>query len=410
MSRLSVRLKKPLERTLSAGHPWVFRDALERFDAAPGTIATVLSRGGAFVARGYAGEGPIAFRALTTVDEPIEAAFFERRVQAALDLRRRLLPPDTSAFRLLHGEGDRLPGFVCDVYGQHAVVQLDGEGARALFPQVMPALRAALEALGVNAVLERHGRGDNKHVDALWGKAPTDNVVINEHGMKLAVNLLSGQKTGMFIDHRESRARVRSLSRGLSVLNLYSYTGGFSVAAALGGASAVTSVDVAPAAIELARENFRLNGLSTPHHAVASDVAEYLERDSSEHGLVIADPPSFAPNEASVSRAEQTYAALHRAALSRVADEGLYLAASCSSHISREMFEQTLREAARDSGHVLQVLERSGGPFDHPRLLAFPEGDYLKVLLTRVWRQPRRGRKPERGVRVPHANTSRTAR
>lgn len=389
MSLLSIRLRKPVERAISAGHPWVFRDALERFEAEPGAFVTVLSRGGAFVARGYVGEGPIALRVLTTADEPVDAGFFARRIGAAVELRKRFIGPDTTAFRLLHGEGDRLPGVVCDVYGAYAVLQLDGGGARALASHVLPALKGALRELGVEHVLERQGRGEEKRVVALTGQLPQAPVVVTEHGMRLAVNLVSGQKTGMFIDHRESRARVRALSRGLRVLNLYSYTGGFSAAAALGGATQVTSVDVAPAAIELARENFELNQLTVAHNAVCSDVMQFLEGDHSEHELVIADPPSFAPNEASVARAEQSYAALHRGSLSRVVDGGLYLAASCSSHISREMFEQTLLQAARESGHVLQVLERNGAPADHPRLLAFPEGDYLKVLLTRVSRQPR---------------------
>jgi len=393
MSLLSIRLKKPVERAISGGHPWVFRDALERFDASPGALVTVLSRGGAFVARGYVGEGPIAVRVLTTADEPLDATFFARRVDAAAELRQRLLGRDTTAFRLLHGEGDRLPGFVCDVYGAHAVVQLDGAGARALLPTVIPALEVSLERLGVMHLLERHGRGDDKRVEARKGVVPTEPVVVTEHGMRLAVNLVTGQKTGMFIDHRESRARVRTLAQGLRVLNLYSYTGGFSVAAALGGAHHVTSVDVAPAAIALARDNFRLNQLTTDHDAICSDVSVFLDGAGDSYDLVVADPPSFAPNEASVVAAEQSYAALHRAALSRVVDGGLYLAASCSSHISRDMFEHTLLQAARESGHVLQVLERSGAPFDHPRLLAFPEGDYLKVLLTRVSRQPRTPRR-----------------
>lgn len=392
MSELSIRLFKPLERTISAGHPWVFRDALERVDAPLGTIATVLSRGGVFVARGYLGEGPIALRVLTTADEPVDAAFFARRIQSAMSLRKSMLPSDTDAYRLLHGEGDRLPGVVCDVYGRHAVIQLDGGGARALAPLVIPTLIDALRTLGVEHVLERQGRGDEKRVVALLGPLPREPAVVTERGMRLAVNLVTGQKTGMFLDHRESRARVRELSRGKRVLNLYSYTGGFSVAAALGGARSVTSVDVAPAAIELARENFTHNQLTVPHVAVCSDVMEFLASDTNEYDVVVADPPSFAPNEASVARAEQSYAALHRASLARVADGGLYVAASCSSHISREMFEQTLMQAARESGHVVQVLERSGAPFDHPRLLAFPEGDYLKVLLTRVSRQPRKQR------------------
>lgn len=396
MSELSIRLRKPLERTISAGHPWVFRDALERVDAPLGTIATVLSRGGAFVARGYVGEGPIALRVLTTADEPVDAAFFARRIQSALGLRKSMLPPHTDAFRLLHGEGDRLPGVVCDVYGRHAVIQQDGGGARALAPLVVPSLIEALRTLGVEHVLERQGRGEEKKVVALVGLLPSEPVLVTERGMQLAVNLVTGQKTGMFLDHRESRARVRELSRHQRVLNLYSYTGGFSVAAALGGARSVTSVDVAPAAVDLARDNFAHNQLAVPHEAVCSDVMEFLASDADDYDLVVADPPSFAPNETSVARAQQSYAALHRASLARVADGGLYLAASCSSHISREMFEQTLLQAARESGHVLQVLERSGAPFDHPRLLAFPEGDYLKVLLTRVSRQPRKQRPASR--------------
>lgn len=385
MNAPRVKLRKPLERAISGGHPWVFRDALQPFEAPLGSPVTVCSRGGAFVARGYAGAGPIAVRVLTTRDEPVNDGLLARRIEQAAALRRLVLPPDTNAYRLLHGEGDRLPGFVCDVYDEHAVVKLDGEGARALFPRLRPALLAQLSALGVHTVIERRGRGEQRSARALRGTLPDAPVCVLERGMRLWVDLVSGQKTGTFLDHRESRATVGRLAGGLRVLNLYSYTGGFSVAAALGGATAVTSVDVAAGAIALSERNAQENGIAKGVHAgQCSDVMAYLAGSDAPFDLVIADPPSFAPNAASVARARQSYAALHAAALSRVTEGGLYLAASCSSHIDRALFEQDLQQGARQAGRLLQVLERTGAPADHPRPLGFPEGDYLKVTLCRV--------------------------
>jgi 23S rRNA (cytosine1962-C5)-methyltransferase len=204
--------------------------------------------------------------------------------------------------------------------------------------------------------------------------------------MVLRADLARGQKTGLFLDHRESRRRVRELSRGLRVLNLYGYTGAFSVAAGLGGALEVDTVDAARPALAVAEENWARNGLPAgAHRTHARDVPEFLA-DMRARGrrwdLVIADPPSFAPNEASVPGALKSYRALHRACLRVLEPGGLYLAASCSSHVDRSAFDRTLREAAEKIG-VVQVLERSGAPADHPSLAAFPEGDYLKVTLAR---------------------------
>jgi 23S rRNA (cytosine1962-C5)-methyltransferase len=193
----------------------------------------------------------------------------------------------------------------------------------------------------------------------------------------------------LFLDHRESRARVRTLANGLAVLNLYGYTGGFSVAAGLGGARMVTTVDVAKPAIAFAERSFALNGLPPARQrAVAEDVPDFLKRESAlgdRYDLVIADPPNFAPNQASLPAALESYAALHAACLGMIAPDGLYLAASCSSHVRGSDFLDTLREGSRRARRVLSILEQTGAPFDHPRLLAFPEGDYLKVVLCRVF-------------------------
>ena len=203
--------------------------------------------------------------------------------------------------------------------------------------------------------------------------------------MKLCANLWRGQKTGLFLDHRESRRRVRALASGLRVLNLYGYTGGFSVAAGLGGAREVVTVDSAAPALALAERSWQHNALDpSAHRTHATDVPELLARERTLFDLIVADPPSFAPNAQSKPAALKSYAALHAACLARLVPGGYYLGASCSSHISAEEFDATLREGARQSRRVLQILERSGAPADHPRLLAFPEGDYLKVVLARA--------------------------
>jgi len=383
-----VRLSKPLERVLASGHPWIFRDALAGPLPAPGAVVTVTGARGRFVARGFADAGPIGVRVLTTRDEPLDAGLLERRVRAAAALRDRVVPEQTTAYRLLHGEGDRLPGIVCDVYGEHAVLRFDGKGAATWRDALLEILLPVLGDRGVHHLLERSGRGKQRRVTALLGESPDAPLDVLERGMRLRTDLVAGQKTGLFLDHRESRWRVRDLADGLTVLNLYGYTGGFSAAAGLGGATGVDTVDSAAGAIALAGDTWRINALDPERHrGHVSDVRAFLEGDAhaSSYDLVIADPPSFAPAKAKRKAALGAYRELHRGALALVNAGGRYLAASCSSHVDREAFEQTVREGARRAGRRLQVLERCGAPADHPRLAAFPEGDYLKVLLLRVF-------------------------
>jgi 23S rRNA (cytosine1962-C5)-methyltransferase len=385
VSSARVTLKKPLERRLRAGHPWIYRDALEPFTASPGEAVTVIDRRGKFVARGLADAGPIGARVFSLRDEDIGSRLFTSRIARALELRARLAPDDTDALRLVHGEGDRLPGFVVDRYGEYAVLKPDGAAALARVDEFAAALRSFASGLGFRHLLLRTGRGASLEVRALDGTLPTSAIEVREHGMKLAADLAHGQKTGLFLDHRESRATVRRLARDLRVLNLYSYNGGFSVAAALGGALRVTSVDVAESAVRDAEENFARNDLdASKHRAVVADVPRFLTDDTEgPFDLVIADPPSFAPNERVVEKALESYVALHEACLKKLIPGGLYLAASCSSHVGQARFEETLLEGASRAGALLQLVDRWGAPFDHPRLLAFPEGDYLSCVLAR---------------------------
>lgn len=385
-SGVSVRLRKPLERALRSGHPWVFRDALEAFACAPGTRVRVLDKQGRFIAAGLADAGPIAVRVFSRRDEDIDEALFQRRIARAFAMRARVVPEQTDAYRLLHGEGDALPGFVCDRYGSCAVLKLDGEAAPAHASTFARCLTAALADIGVNSLIVRTSRKQADNCELVWGAAPAREQIVHEHAMRLWTNVYEGQKTGLFLDHRETRLRVRALARGLSVLNLYGYTGGFSVAAGLGGAARVTTVDLAKPALALAERSFVDNGLSASlHTCVASDALGFLAQAAKRgerYQLVIADPPNFAPRKTAVENATKAYEALHAAALSVLERDGLYLAASCSSHIDRAAFEETLRRGAAHQRRILQVLEQGGAPADHPRLLAFPEGDYLKVSLA----------------------------
>ncbi len=384
----AVRLSRPLERTILAGHPWIYRDALAPFSAEPGEILDVFDKRGRLLAKGVADAGPIGVRVFTThAKERVGPELFRERILTAFELRVRALPAETDAYRLLHGEGDRLPGVVVDRYGDFAVLKLDGEGVLPFRAQLAEQLEAPLRELGVRGLLGRTSRKQGGEVEQLWGDAPDREVRVRERGMVLLANLWEGQKTGLFLDHRESRARVRSLARDLSVLNLYGYTGGFSVAAGLGAAREVTTVDLAKPAIDLAARTFSDNQLPQPHHALAEDVAEFLKRAHEEqrrYQLVIADPPNFAPAQSKLEGALESYATLHGSALGLIEANGLYLAASCSSHVRSGDFLDTLREGARRARRVLTILEQTGAPFDHPRLLAFPEGDYLKVVLCRV--------------------------
>ena len=383
-----VQLRKPLRRTLRRGHPWVFRDALARLTCKPGDVVSIVDERNRLIARGWAEEGPIAVRVLTTENEAIDTEFLKRRVEAAATLRARMVPPQTDTYRLLHGEGDRLPGVVCDVYGRHATLKLDGSATLLWRDSIVSALMPTLKGRGIEGLMLRTGRRGQKKVSQVWGQPCPQKVVVTEQGLQLSVDLVHGQKTGMFIDHRTARRVTRRIAAGLRVLDLYSYIGGFSASAGLGGAASVTTVDVSAGAIEAARETWALNGLDPAYQdAVVADVPKFLEEQLGRgrlFDLIIADPPSFAPNHASKPAALNAYQKLHEACCRLLAPRGYLLAASCSSHVDRDDFEMCLIEGADKARRNLQVLDRWGAPPDHPRLLGFPEGDYLKSVLSRA--------------------------
>ena len=395
LSSASLELRKDLARHLRAGHPWVFRKAVDRAPRGlePGAIVDVVEDG-RFVARGYYDpHSAIAVRILTRdAGEAVDADYWHRRVRRAARLREDLVR-GTTGYRLVHGENDGLPGVVVDRYADFAVVKLYSAGLTPHRASLVEALRE--EVPGLSGVFGRDEVPRDEEADepapqgrVLWGAEPPQLVEIDEHGMRLKVDLRRGQKTGLFLDQRENRLLVRELARGRAeALNLFGYTGGFSVAAALGGAAHVVTVDVDRDAVALARENFRANGLDPADHAFASeDAFEVLRRYRSSgrlFDLVVCDPPAFAKSQKAVEGAIAGYAALNRAALQVVAPGGLLVTASCSARVSAEQFADAVKEAAYKARVELQLVEERRQPPDHPVAPQFREGRYLKCLVYR---------------------------
>jgi 23S rRNA (cytosine1962-C5)-methyltransferase len=388
-----VVLRKNLTRAIRGGHPWIYRDAVTAPEGlADGALVFVVAADRKAVARGFwDARSPIAVRVLATAEErdagPDVDALVDARLGAALDRRLAFLDrATTDAFRWVHGEADRLPGIHVDLYGGVAVVRADGAGARAFSRDLPKRLAAAADARGValTAVVEREGDG----ATATFGALPDGELEVRENGVRFGVDFARGQKGGLFLDQRDNRALVRTLGGGRRVLNLFGYTGGFSIYAALGGAIETTTVDVAAPAIAAARRNFERNGLPlATAHLHAEDAFAFLERAAAagtRWDLVISDPPSFAPNERTLSAALAAYTRLHRLCAAVTAPGGTLCAASCSSHVDAAAFLETVTTGVRAAGRTFTLVAMRGPAACHPSLPAFHEGDYLKFAQGRL--------------------------
>jgi 23S rRNA (cytosine1962-C5)-methyltransferase len=379
-------LPEALEGRLDAGHPWIYRDHVPaRFSARPGELVHVVC--GRF--SGYAlwdQESPIALRVFSRLQRP-DAAWVKARLDEAWALRQRLLPPSTNAFRLLFGEGDNLPGIVVDVYAGYAIIVSYSSALGELVRWVAEALAARPE---IASVCERVTRRKDRtsELRRISGEQPPEVVLIEEHGLRFEVDFEAGQKTGLFLDHRENRRYLRELAAGKSVLNLFSYTGAFSVSCAAGGAAHVTSVDIAGPAIEAATRNVAHNALpASVHEGVAADVFEFLEQAKAKGrrwDLVIADPPSFASSRSELFGALRAYKKLHAACLGVLTPGGLYAGASCTAQVSPDAFRQTLAEGAAKARQRLTVVHEVAHAPDHPYAAGHLEGRYLKFVLARA--------------------------
>lgn len=375
-----VRVSKAAADAVTRGHPWVFREQTTRLPA--GQLTLLEDGRGRVVGWGLADEGPIAVRVLGRGEPEAELDRVLRvRMEAADVARLRLVEPGTDAMRVVAGAGDGLPGLVVDRYGEVAVLRLYSAAWEPHLEQVLAALRSlpwvgsVLRRLGVARVDGRQG------TELLHGQAPAEALVVQEDGVKVLVRPYQGQKTGLFLDQREHRRLVGRWSSGREVANLFAYTGGFSVTAALGGAWRVTTVDLAPEAVDDARENFRLNGLDPDQHGFeVADAFSWEPRGGVD--LLVVDPPSLTHGERSDSAARRAYSRLHRRLGPRVRRQGLLASSSCTARLSVRAWREALVEGLAPTGdwswHWL-----SHEPVDHPVALAHPEAHYLKFGLLR---------------------------
>jgi 23S rRNA (cytosine1962-C5)-methyltransferase len=407
-ARLRLRLTKPLRDAIASGHPWIYDRATAPLPATAkaGELAVIVDERGPVAAGFVDPQSPIRARVLDLdPDAALDDAWARGRARTAASARAGdPLLADCDAIRVVHGENDDLPGLVVDLYAGSAVIVLDGAAAAAFWRPRLPAVLAGIADAGLplaHAWLRRvrgaarpeahatAGDGDDGGGggQALKGDPPPL-VMIHERGARFEVDVRRGQKTGFFLDQRDNRSLVARHAAGARVLNLFAYTGGFSVHAALAGAEHVTTVDLAVPAIDAARRNFSASGLDPGSHTFAAiDAFTFLDqaRASGQHwDLVIVDPPSFAPSERARAKAIGAYARLFAQAARVVDTGGLLAAASCSSHVSEVDFLGALAEAQRRADRRLRARAVLGAASDHPTLPGFPEGRYLKFALCSV--------------------------
>lgn len=379
-----IRLKPSLATSLASGHPWVYRDHVGDFSAPSGTWVRVVS--GGFVGVGlWDAESAIAVRIFSSRGL-VDNDWLTERVHEAWVDRTPLRAAGVTGYRLIFGEADQLPGIVVDLYGDYAILV---SYSKSLGQLLMPIAQAVMQVTGCLGVVRRLKHDDVVKLQVLCGTLPPETILVQEYGMKLWADITQGQKTGLFFDHRENRAFVRERAQGKRVLNLFSYTGGFSVAAALGGAEHVTSVDISKPAIEASRRNFELNHLPEHlHHAQADDVFAFLESSVAQGkrwDLVVCDPPSFAKNKTQLKGAEKAYRKLMSLAILVTEPGGIFCAASCTSQVGPAAFRLALVDAARKARRRLKVIADVGQAVDHPVLVAHEEGRYLKFVVSYVY-------------------------
>ena len=374
----NIYLKAGRDFSLAKGHPWVFSGAVGKVERKPepGDVVKAVSADGKPLGLGfYNPKTDIAFRLLTpdttlTIDE----GFWERRLLAAIELRKRVIHPETNAYRLVNAEGDLLPGLIVDRYGDGLVLTIGTAGMEKVRRDILEILKRHLAPAWIYERSEGKSRsieGLEDRIGIAHGPALPEAIMVQENGLAFAVDPVSGQKTGFFLDQRINRERIGALAEGLTVLNCFCYTGAFSVYAASGGAKQVVSVDISDSAVSMARGNLQRNGFSAEDHpALKADVFTYLRDTQEFFDLIILDPPAFAKSKKEVPRAARGYKDINLQAIRRLTPGGLLATFSCSNHIDDDLFRKIVRGAVSDAGKTAQLLQVMGPGPDHPVNLA----------------------------------------
>jgi len=377
----SLVLKKGREKSIERKHPWIFSGALKSVphDVSEGDVVRVEGANGQFLAIGHYSSSSLAVKVLSFEDETIDDAWFGGRLNMAMEFRKSIGLPSaqTNAYRLVHGEGDFLPGLIIDVYDEVAVIQPHSEGMN----RSLKTISNVLNNLGFAHVVHKPvGKGKP---EVLSGEV-SERTAIKEDGNDYHVDVIGGQKTGFFLDQRTNRKLLSDYAEGKSVLNVFSYTGGFSISALSGKAEKVVSLDASAKALTLAEENAQLNGFGDRHSVVKADAVPYLDHLSEAFDIIVLDPPAFAKHKSARHKAIQAYRRINESALRHLEPGGLLFTFSCSQVVDRSLFYSMAMSAAINAGKRVQVLGHLRQPQDHPVSLFHPEGEYLKGLLLRV--------------------------
>ena len=393
MNYKKVYLKPGKEESLKRFHPWIFSGAIHHIEGEPeeGEVVSVYTSKKEFVAVGHFQVGSIAVRVLSFHDEAIDYAFWRRKLQTAYDLRRAIGiagRADNNTYRLVHGEGDNLPGLVVDIYANTAVMQAHSVGMHVSRMAIADALSDVMGDVVRNVYYKSETtlpyKAELEAENGFIKGGSTDNVAM-EYGLKFHVDWLKGQKTGFFVDQRENRALLERYAKGRNVLNMFCYTGGFSFYAMRGGANLVHSVDSSAKAIDLTNENVALNFPDdSRHEAFAEDAFKYLDRMGDQYDLIILDPPAFAKHKDALRNALQGYRKLNAKAFEKIRPGGVLFTFSCSQVVTKDNFRTAVFTAAAMSGRSVRILHQLTQPADHPVNIYHPEGEYLKGLVLYV--------------------------
>lgn len=394
MSYKKVYLKPGKEESLKRFHPWVFSGAIARVEGEPeeGEIVDVYTSKKEFIACGHFQIGSIAVRVLSFVQETIDHAFWVRKLSIAKDLRVALEligNPQNNTYRLVHGEGDNLPGLIIDVYDHTAVMQAHSAGMHVYRMEIADALSEVMGDVIQNIYYKSETtlpfKADLLSTENGFIKGGSPENVAMENGLKFHVDWLKGQKTGFFVDQRENRHLLERYAKGRNVLNMFCYTGGFSFYAMRGGANLVHSVDSSAKAIDLTNENVELNFPGdTRHKAYAEDAFKFLDRMGDQYDLIILDPPAFAKHRDALRNALRGYTKLNAKAFEKIRPGGILFTFSCSQVVNKENFRNAVFTAAAQSGRSVRILHQLTQPGDHPVNIYHPEGEYLKGLVLYV--------------------------
>ena len=388
-----IILKKGKEESLKRFHPWVFSGAIQHLpqQMEEGDVVVVCNSEGKFVAVGHYQVGSIAVRVLSFRDVAIDESFWQSRLKSALTMRQTIGiadNPENNTYRLVHGEGDLLPGLVIDVYGKTAVMQAHSVGMHCSRHDIAQALVAVMGSRIENIYYKSETtlpfKAELGQENRFIYGGSDDNTAV-ENGLKFYVDWLKGQKTGFFVDQRENRALLEHYAKGRKVLNMFCYTGGFSFYAMRGGALKVHSVDSSAKAIELTKRNVALNFPGDGRHeAYCEDAFKFLDQLGNQYDLIILDPPAFAKHRAALHNALKGYIRLNAKAFEKIESGGLLFTFSCSQVVTKENFRNAVFTAAAQAGRKVRILHQLHQPADHPVNIYHPEGEYLKGLVLYV--------------------------